>query len=43
MTASPLLQVRGLKKYFPIKAGFFNKIVGQVKAVDGVTFDLYPD
>lgn len=42
MTASPLLQVRGLKKYFPIKAGFFNKIVGQVKAVDGVTFDLYP-
>ena len=42
MTVSPLLQVRGLKKYFPIKAGFFNKIVGQVKAVDGVTFDLYP-
>lgn len=42
MTAPPLLQVRGLKKYFPIKAGFFNKIVGQVKAVDGVTFDLYP-
>ena len=42
MTASPLLQVRGLKKYFPIKAGFFNKTVGQVKAVDGVTFDLYP-
>ena len=37
-----MLQVRGLKKYFPIKAGFFNKIVGQVKAVDGVTFDLYP-
>jgi peptide/nickel transport system ATP-binding protein len=37
-----LLQVRGLKKYFPIKAGFFNKTVGQVKAVDGVTFDLYP-
>ena len=42
MTASPLLQVRGLKKYFPIKAGFFNKTAGQVKAVDGVTFDLYP-
>jgi len=42
MNLSPLLQVRGLKKYFPIKAGFFNKIVGQVKAVDGVTFDLYP-
>lgn len=36
----PLLQVQGLKKHFPIVKGFFNKIVGQVKAVDGVSFDL---
>lgn len=35
-----ILQVRDLKKYFPIKGGFFNRIVGQVKAVDGVTFNL---
>lgn len=37
----PLLQVRGLKKHFPIKRGFFNKVVGQVKAVDGVSFELH--
>ena len=33
-----LLYVKGLKKYFPIKKGLFNKTVGAVKAVDGVTF-----
>ena len=37
----PLLRVRDLKKHFPIVRGFFNKVVGQVRAVDGVTFDLY--
>ncbi len=35
-----LLQVRGLKKYFPIKGGFFRRTVGYVKAVDGVDIDL---
>jgi len=35
-----LLEVKGLKKHFPIVKGFFNKVVGQVKAVDGVSFDL---
>ena len=34
-----ILQVRGLKKYFDIKGGFFRRTVGYVKAVDGV--DLY--
>ena len=38
----PLLEVRGVKKHFPIKKGFFNKVVGQIKAVDGVSFELYP-
>ena len=38
----PLLQVRGLKKYFPIHKGFFGRHVGDVKAVDGVDFDIYP-
>ena len=33
-----LLQVNALKKYFPIKSGM--RVVGQVKAVDGVTFNL---
>ncbi|MBQ9064883.1 MAG: ATP-binding cassette domain-containing protein [Blautia sp.] len=35
-----ILQVTDLKKYFPIKGGFFNRVIGQVKAVDGVTFRL---
>ena len=35
-----LLQVRGLKKYFPIKGGFLRRTVGYVKAVDGVDMDL---
>jgi len=33
-----LLDVRGLKKHFPIRRGFFAREVGQVRAVDGVTF-----
>jgi oligopeptide/dipeptide ABC transporter ATP-binding protein len=35
-----LLEVKGLKKYFPIKSGFFRKTVGHVKAVDGVSFTV---
>jgi oligopeptide/dipeptide ABC transporter ATP-binding protein len=38
----PLLEIRGLKKHFPIKTGFFNKTTGQVKAVDGVDLKVYP-
>ncbi len=33
-----LLEVNDLKTYFPIRGGFFNKITGYVKAVDGVSF-----
>lgn len=35
-----LLKVQGLKKYFEVKSGLFNKEVKCVKAVDGVSFDL---
>ena len=35
-----ILQVKDLKKYFPIKGGMLSRVVGQVKAVDGVTFNL---
>ncbi|MBQ1547789.1 MAG: ATP-binding cassette domain-containing protein [Lachnospiraceae bacterium] len=35
-----ILEVKDLKKYFPIKGGIFNTTVGWVKAVDGVTFNL---
>jgi oligopeptide/dipeptide ABC transporter ATP-binding protein len=31
-----LLEVKNLKKYFPIQKGFFRRVVGQVRAVDGV-------
>ena len=36
----PLLTVRGLKKYFPIKQGLLKKTVGYYKAVDGVSFEI---
>ncbi|MFN8446787.1 MAG: dipeptide ABC transporter ATP-binding protein [Caldilineaceae bacterium] len=35
---SPLLEVVNLRKWFPIKRGFFSRTVGHVKAVDGVSF-----
>jgi peptide/nickel transport system ATP-binding protein len=37
----PLLSVRDLKVYFPIRRGIFLRTVGHVKAVDGVSFDVY--
>jgi ABC-type oligopeptide transport system ATPase subunit len=39
MTA-PLLEVRNLKKYFPVYAGLFRRQVGVVKAVDGIDFSI---
>jgi len=36
----PLLDVRGLQKFFPIRKGFWRRTVGQVRAVDGVSFTL---
>ena len=39
----PLLQVRGLKKYFPIYKGLFRSLTGTVKAVDNVSFDLHSE
>ena len=39
----PILRVEGLVKYFPITQGIlFRKQIGEVKAVDEVSFDLYP-
>jgi len=35
-----LLEVKGLKKYFPIQKGFFRKVVGHVKAVDDVSLTI---
>ncbi|MCC7045791.1 MAG: ABC transporter ATP-binding protein [Alphaproteobacteria bacterium] len=38
--APPLLEVRGLRKYFPIVKGVFRRVVGQVRAVDDVSFAI---
>jgi oligopeptide transport system ATP-binding protein len=38
----PLLEVRDLRTWFPIKRGVFSKTVGHVKAVDGVSFSVQP-
>ncbi len=38
----PLIEVVGLKKYFPIHSGFLSKIKGYVYAVDGVSFEVFP-
>jgi peptide/nickel transport system ATP-binding protein len=35
---TPLLEVKNLHKYFPIRKGFFRKTVGNVRAVDDVSF-----
>lgn len=37
---TPLLKVRGLKKYFPVRRGMLQKTVSYLKAVDGVDFDI---
>lgn len=39
--AQKLLEVRGLKMWFPIRRGILQRHVGDVKAVDGVNFDVY--
>ena len=36
-----IVEVKGLKKYFPVDRGIlFTRIVGYVKAVDGVSFGI---
>ena len=37
-----LLRIEELVKHFPIKAGFFKRTVGQVRAVDGVSLNVKP-
>lgn len=40
VAGAPLLEVRNLRTWFPIKKGVFQRTVGHVKAVDGVTFNV---
>ena len=37
-----VLEVQNLKKYFPINAGLLRREVGQVKAVDDISFSIPP-
>ncbi|MFW6367098.1 MAG: ABC transporter ATP-binding protein [bacterium] len=39
-SASPLVSVEGLTKHFPIRKGILARTVGQVRAVDGVSFTI---
>ncbi|HEY1796630.1 MAG TPA: dipeptide ABC transporter ATP-binding protein [Stellaceae bacterium] len=39
-TAVPVLEITDLKKHFPVKKGLLRRTVGQVYAVDGVTFSI---
>src|SRR5919198_2902090 len=38
----PLLRVRNLKKYFPIRGGLFSREIARVHAVDDVSFEILP-
>src|SRR5690606_3517685 len=38
----PILSIKNLKTYFPLKANFFGKTTEWVKAVDDVSFEVYP-
>ena len=44
--AAPVIEVRNLRKWYPVRSGFFASLfrreVGQLKAVDGVSFSLKP-
>ena len=37
---APLVEIRDLRTHFPVKKGFFQRVVGYVKAVDGVTLTI---
>ena len=41
MSREVVLKAENLVKHYPIKAGVLRRTVGHVKAVDGVSFELY--
>ena len=40
LSERPLLQIRDLRTWFPIRRGIFSRTVGNVRAVDGVSLDV---
>src|SRR5690606_32502101 len=39
--ADTILEVKNLKKYFPIQKGLFRRVAGHVRAVDGIDLTVY--
>ena len=39
---TPLLEIRNLKKYFPVRKGLLQRVVGHVHAVDDISFAIQP-
>jgi oligopeptide/dipeptide ABC transporter ATP-binding protein len=42
VSEQPILELQGVKKYFPVRAGVLQRVVGQVRAVDGVDLTIQP-
>jgi peptide/nickel transport system ATP-binding protein len=42
VSPAPLLRARGLRKHFPLRGGVLQRTTAWVRAVDGVSFDVYP-
>ncbi|MBE9561587.1 MAG: dipeptide ABC transporter ATP-binding protein [Proteobacteria bacterium] len=42
MPTTPIISTENLQKYFPVHSGFFSNISGWVKAVDNISFEVYP-
>jgi oligopeptide transport system ATP-binding protein len=40
--AAPLLHVAGLKKYFPVRRGYLQRVESHIRAVDGVDLEILP-
>ena len=38
----PLLQIKNIKTYFPVNKGLFGRVTDYIKAVDDVSFDIFP-
>ena len=41
-TDEPLVRVENLQKFFPVRAGVLRRVVGHVRAVDDVSFQIRP-
>ncbi len=42
LASEALLELRGLRTWFPIRTGIFKRVTGHVKAVDGVDLTIFP-